>query len=259
MKLAVVGSRGFKDKERLFSILSKNRENIKLIVSGNASGPDTFAVEWAQKYGVPYLVFPPLWHNPDTGVFDKGAGFKRNGKIIDACDEVLAFWDGESKGTSNSIEWAKKKNKPIQIISFENPENKFYKFGSTSHCFHPAHKLDVFDKSKNVTFESVKDGFFWYFFMYKKKFEEANNVIKTNLHSGFQFTDLKFDAEDKEIVVKIMKYLNKLKFIQYEDLKKQLLETRDKIIVFDDDSNKFWQESLSKILMDIRDELRSKL
>lgn len=117
-KVAVIGGRDFNDKDRLFSILTKNRAKIKLIVSGGANGADTLGVEWAKAYGMPYLVFPALWRDPETGVYDRGAGFRRNHDIVKHSDVVIAFWDGVSGGTKNSIEIAKSLNKPLKIFSY---------------------------------------------------------------------------------------------------------------------------------------------
>jgi predicted Rossmann fold nucleotide-binding protein DprA/Smf involved in DNA uptake len=118
-KIAVVGSRDFNDKERLFRILTKNLNTISLIISGGARGADTLAVEWAQTYGVPYLVFPALWHKPDTGEYDRGAGMRRNRRIVEQADLIVAFHDGVSKGTLNTIETANSMQKTVRIFLFE--------------------------------------------------------------------------------------------------------------------------------------------
>jgi predicted Rossmann fold nucleotide-binding protein DprA/Smf involved in DNA uptake len=119
-KVAVIGSRSFSDREKLYSVLTKNKAKIKLIVSGGARGADTLATQWATDYGVPYLVFPALWRNPETLAFDRGAGMRRNRLIVEYSDVVIAFYDGSSKGTANSIEIAKQLNKPLKIILFES-------------------------------------------------------------------------------------------------------------------------------------------
>jgi len=121
-KVAVIGSRSFSDREKLYSVLTKNKPKIKLIVSGGARGADTLATQWASDYGVPYLVFPALWRDPETLAFDRGAGFRRNRLIVEYADHVIAFWDGVSGGTQNSIDIAKELNKPVTIISFESVE-----------------------------------------------------------------------------------------------------------------------------------------
>ena len=45
----------------------------------------------------------------------------RNLKIIDYADEVLAFWDGQSRGTKHVIDNCRKKNKKITVVT-ENIE-----------------------------------------------------------------------------------------------------------------------------------------
>ena len=116
--VAVIGSRSFADKQMLNEFLTPRKGKIKLIVSGGAKGADSLATEWAGEHGIPYLVFPALWRDPETGKLDKGAGFRRNWHIIDSCDMVLAFYDGASRGTANSLDIAKKLGKPVQIIKF---------------------------------------------------------------------------------------------------------------------------------------------
>jgi len=123
-RVAVIGSRTFSDKQRLAEILGKNRDRIKMIVSGGARGADTLAVEWAQENGFPYLVFPARWKDPVTGQHDRGAGFRRNHNIIKVSDVVIAFWDGVSNGTKHSIELAKQLGKPVKVYSFETPQEQ---------------------------------------------------------------------------------------------------------------------------------------
>jgi len=117
IKLAVVGSRSFADKELLFEILDRNRHRIQLIVSGGARGADALEQEWAQARTVPCQVFHPKWQD-EHGRFDRRAGFKRNVDVIKNADEVLAFWDGQSPGTKHAIELARKQNKAVQIVNF---------------------------------------------------------------------------------------------------------------------------------------------
>ena len=40
----------------------------------------------------------------------------RNKEIVDAADEVIAFWDGSSRGTRSVIEYCKKQGVPCKII-----------------------------------------------------------------------------------------------------------------------------------------------
>ena len=40
----------------------------------------------------------------------------RNKQIVDYADHVVAFWDGNSKGTLSVINYAKKAGKPCDVI-----------------------------------------------------------------------------------------------------------------------------------------------
>lgn len=117
-KIAVIGSGTFEDYEMLARILDKNAPKIKLIVSGAIRGADTLATQWATERGVPYLVMPARWKD-ENGAHDRGAGFRRNRELIAYADVVLAFYDGESRGTKHSIEIAQQLNKPLKVFNFQ--------------------------------------------------------------------------------------------------------------------------------------------
>ena len=107
MKLAIIGSRG---------VIAKNMEqyipkNVTEIVSGGAKGVDTCAREYALEQGIRLTVFLPEYEK-----YKKGALLKRNLQIIDYADEVLAFWDGKSRGTKFVIDQCQKRNKKVTVI-----------------------------------------------------------------------------------------------------------------------------------------------
>ena len=56
------------------------------------------------------VYFPADWD-----LEGKSAGFKRNVKMAEYADALVAFWDGESKGTKHMIEIAKEKGLDIRI------------------------------------------------------------------------------------------------------------------------------------------------
>lgn len=113
MKLAVIGSRGFCDFEKLNSELTilNTSKKISVIISGGAKGADSLAENWAKEHGIPVRVILPDWKK-----FGRGAGPIRNKLIIDECEQSIAFWDGQSKGTLQAINYAKEKKVPIKII-----------------------------------------------------------------------------------------------------------------------------------------------
>ena len=110
MTIGVIGSRNFKDYELLKSTLDKL--DINCIVSGGARGADSLAEKYANENNINTIIFKPDWS------LGKGAGFIRNAKVINISDKIVAFWDGISKGTSHSIELAKKQNKEILYVRF---------------------------------------------------------------------------------------------------------------------------------------------
>lgn len=113
MVVAIIGSRTFTDKEFIYTKLNNifNTVYPKLIVSGGAKGPDTIGVRWATEMNIPVKEFIPDWTT-----YGKRAGFIRNTLIINEADTVIAFWDGLSKGTLDSINKARKTDKNIEII-----------------------------------------------------------------------------------------------------------------------------------------------
>jgi len=125
MKLAIVGSRTFNDYD-LFEywigyfggdIIVGSRTfndcDLEELVSGGAKGADSLAEEYAKLWGCPIRIFRPDWDK-----FGKQAGFIRNQQIVDNCDMVLAFWDGKSRGTKDTIDKARKAKKPTFIVYF---------------------------------------------------------------------------------------------------------------------------------------------
>lgn len=95
IKIAVIGSRSFSNYKFMCSIL--DYYDIKKIISGGARGADTLGRRYANDNGIEIR---ELVQNCD---------------IINACDEVIAFWDSHSKGTKHAIEYAERQGKPVHV------------------------------------------------------------------------------------------------------------------------------------------------
>lgn len=128
MKLAIIGSRSFNDYELLKQSLSKY-ENIELIISGGAQGADSLGAKYANENNIPLEVFTPKWndlsaqpciikYNKYGKPYNALAGFSRNTDIIQSATHVIAFWDGKSNGTKDSISKAEELNKTIEVINY---------------------------------------------------------------------------------------------------------------------------------------------
>ncbi len=119
MKIAVVGSREFTDKNFIKFIMRKYFSKDCVLISGGAKGVDSIAEEIIDKVNSfnsnPGTCIKKIIFKPDWDKYGKSAGFIRNKDIIDNADMVLAFWDGTSKGTKHSIDLAIKAGKPINI------------------------------------------------------------------------------------------------------------------------------------------------
>ena len=119
IRLAVVGSRGFTDQDFVYRKLN---DLLRLytfpwevqIISGGARGVDTLAKKYAVAMGNPYLEFPADWAK-----HGRAAGMIRNSEIIRQSDEVVAFWDGKSAGTRDSIFKAIDARKTLHIYFFD--------------------------------------------------------------------------------------------------------------------------------------------
>ena len=90
------------------------KENLKIthIISGAASkGADALAIRWANENQIGLTKVPADWDK-----YGKSAGMIRNSVMIEMePDAVIAYWDGTSSGTSNTIERAKDKNIDVYI------------------------------------------------------------------------------------------------------------------------------------------------
>ena len=84
-----------------------------VIISGGARGADTLAERYAKEANYKLEVFKADWTK-----HGKQAGFIRNGYIITAADAVVAFWDGTSRGTLDTINKAKALNLPLFICNY---------------------------------------------------------------------------------------------------------------------------------------------
>lgn len=110
MKIAIVGSREYPNLEEVRKYI-RTLPRDTIIVSGGAKGVDRTAAEEARKRGLGVVEYLADW---DT--FGKSAGLIRNQTIVDSCDELVAFWDGKSRGTVDSIRKAQNQKKPVWIV-----------------------------------------------------------------------------------------------------------------------------------------------
>lgn len=120
MKVIIAGSRDAEDIRYLQYAVVKTMFDITEVVCGGARGADTLGEEWAKANNIPIAYFIPEWKI--NNILDRAAGIKRNIKMGDYADALIALWDGQSKGTEQMIQYMNKLRKPVEIISVIPPE-----------------------------------------------------------------------------------------------------------------------------------------
>lgn len=111
MRIAIVGSRDYENLEAVRQFVFE-QERDTVIISGGAAGVDSMAVNTARYYRMPYEVYPANWSR-----HGRAAGAIRNREIIAKADEIVAFWDGKSRGTKITIDMAKDAGKPLRVFN----------------------------------------------------------------------------------------------------------------------------------------------
>jgi len=82
------------------------------VISGGARGSDAIAHRVAKMLGCRTMTFRAQWERDG-----RAAGILRNVRMLDqAPDLVLAFWDGKSRGTKHTIDEARRRGIPVEIL-----------------------------------------------------------------------------------------------------------------------------------------------
>ena len=114
MKIAIIGSReGFKDGvvyPKLNKYYDGTNPSKNTFITGGAIGVDKMVETYAKELKIPLEIIKPI--DPAKKI----DYLFRNVEIITKADKILAFWDGQSKGTKFGIDYAKARNKEVEII-----------------------------------------------------------------------------------------------------------------------------------------------
>ena len=115
--MIIAGSRSFNDygllREHCLSILhDKMKTHRVIIVSGHARGADSLGEKFANEFCLPFELHPAKWR-----LLGKAAGMVRNAEMAKCSDELIAFWDGESRGTRHMINFARKRGLDISVFN----------------------------------------------------------------------------------------------------------------------------------------------
>jgi len=115
-KIIIAGSRAFTDYELLKAVMDNyiKDKGIPTIISGGARGADALGERWARRRGFRVKLMLAEW-----SIYGKSAGYKRNERMAVYADELVAFWDGKSKGTKNMIELAEEHGLNYLVVQYD--------------------------------------------------------------------------------------------------------------------------------------------
>ena len=107
MKLLIAGSRQINN----FDFSKYISDDVDTILSGGAKGIDSLAELFADKHRLSKIILRPRYD-----LYGKSAPLKRNEELVQMADKILIIWDGSSRGTNYTINYAKKLNKDLKVI-----------------------------------------------------------------------------------------------------------------------------------------------
>ena len=97
--------------------LARHAATPVIIISGHARGADTLGERFAREQGHGLEIYPADWDS-----FGKRAGFIRNSRMVAIADAAVAFWDGASHGTLDTIKKMQADNKPVTVFDYSGRE-----------------------------------------------------------------------------------------------------------------------------------------
>ena len=124
MKVIIAGGRDFTNAT-VMAIVLNNLQDVDHVIEiedltlicGMARGADLTAYKLFKEVGLPVEMYPADWDQ-----YGKQAGFIRNTQMAGVADMLIAFWDGQSRGTAHMIDTARKHNLNVLVFDYEgNP------------------------------------------------------------------------------------------------------------------------------------------
>ena len=124
MRVIIAGGRDFTN----VSVMAETLNNLQdvdhvieieklTLICGMARGADLTAYKLFKEVGLPVEMYPADWDQ-----YGKQAGFIRNTQMAGVADMLIAFWDGQSRGTAHMIDTARKHNLNVLVFDYEgNP------------------------------------------------------------------------------------------------------------------------------------------
>ena len=100
MKIALIGSKNYKDKDRIGKVVYYLRGHT--ILTGSSEGADKIIIEACKKFNIKCEV-------------SKLGPEEKIKRIVKECDYMIAFWDKKSKVTKMMIDKVQKEKLPVVL------------------------------------------------------------------------------------------------------------------------------------------------
>ena len=121
-RVIIAGGRDFNNYPGLAKAMDQLLANVTdeiVVVCGMAQGAYRLGERYGKERGYSIRYFPADWDSKG-----RGAGFIRNEEMAKNADALVAFWDGQSRGTKHMIETAKKHKLDIRVKHYKRREQR---------------------------------------------------------------------------------------------------------------------------------------
>lgn len=119
-RIIIAGGRDFNEPSYLRECMTGvarggDIQNPMVVISGGARGADKMGENWGRDRNVIVRVYPADWDK-----YGKRAGYLRNLEMAKIATELVAFWDGRSRGTAHMIDIATKEGLHVHVFRYDN-------------------------------------------------------------------------------------------------------------------------------------------
>lgn len=119
MNILITGSRKITNVLFVFDKLNKHiNKELDIIIHGGANGVDSIVESWCKQYDVKSIIIRPIYPTK------REYYLYRNTEMVGMCDKCFAFWDGKSRGTKFTYQYATKRGKIVQVFKEGKDENR---------------------------------------------------------------------------------------------------------------------------------------
>ena len=114
MRVIIAGSRTINSYAVVADAIKDSGFEITEVVCGKARGVDYQGELWAKRNSIPLKAFLANW-----ALYGNAAGMKRNEKMAEYAEALIAVWDGASHGTAHMIRVAEARGLKVFVVRRE--------------------------------------------------------------------------------------------------------------------------------------------